>query len=359
MVRIACAMSGGADSTLAAVMLKEQGHDVIGITMRIFPADAIPEDQIRPDVCCSEKSLRDAAAVAERFGFAHHVFDMVKSFEQDVIEQFCDDYAQGRTPNPCVRCNEKIKYHTFMDRARELGCDQIATGHYAGNGFDEQIGRHLLTLPRDREKDQTYFLFTLNQEQLAHSRYPMAELIKNQVRERLIAYGLGHIAEKPESQDVCFVPMKGYREYVRARRPEAFQPGPIVDSSGKRLGEHDGVANFTIGQRRGLKIAAARPLYVTKILPAENTIVAGDEKDLWRRELTATGCNWIALNEPPRDLRCQAKVRYRAWPAPCTVNASRDGACAVVFDEPQRAITPGQAVVFYDDTLCLGGGWIQ
>ena len=352
-------MSGGVDSTLAAFLLREQGCEVVGVTMKFWPCSAFDDVQDRPNVCCSPDDISDAARAAARFGIRHYVCNFEDEFEQAVISPFCDEYAHGRTPNPCIRCNQHIKFQAFLKRAQMIGCENIATGHYARKGFDEKTGRHLLLRPRDTTKDQTYFLFTLTQEQLDRTRFPLADTTKEQAREKLHHLGLTKLSTKEESQDICFVRQGSYREFVRRRRPDAFRPGPIMDTKGNVIAEHEGIGNFTIGQRRGLNLSAGRPVYVVRINGEQNAVVVGEEQELWQDQLTAQHCNWIAFARPPRAMRCSAKIRYRNPAVPCTVDAESDGTTHVKFHQQQRAVTPGQAVVFYDGDCCLGGGWID
>jgi tRNA-uridine 2-sulfurtransferase len=353
-MRIAVAMSGGVDSSVAALLLKEQGHEVVGLTMKLW---ACPEGETpspaRMRTCCSWRDTQDAVAVCERLGVRHFIFDLETDFERFVVRPFAEDYAAGRTPNPCVRCNEFIKFRPFLERARQMGFERIATGHYARVVRGD--GRSRMACARDRAKDQTYFLFPLSAGDLAATEWPLGDILKQEVRAIARRAGLPN-ADKPESQDICFVKEGGYMDVVRRLRPDAFRPGPIVDRAGRVLGEHAGLPAYTVGQRRGIGVAARGPLYVVALDVERNTVVVGADEELLASGLAADNCRWMEGRPPAR---CQAKIRYRTPAQPCTVEPKGDDAVAVTFDAPQRAITPGQAVVFYDGEYVLGGGWIK
>ena len=355
-MRVAVAMSGGVDSSVAALLLKERGFEVIGLTMKLWPCPDTGEAQpVREKQCCSWRDTRDAAEACHRMGLPHFVFDLEEEFERHVIRPFVKDYAEGRTPIPCVACNQHIKYKPFVRRARELGCDRIATGHYARVLKDNGTPR--LARPADARKDQTYFLYSVTSEELALTEWPLADMTKDQVRERARQMALPN-ADKPESQDICFVLDGDYANVVRSYRPDAFRPGPIMNASGEVLGRHRGLPHFTVGQRRGLGIPAQRALYVLELDVRRNAVIVGALEELMERSLIVDQTNWIGMPKPSAPIRCTAKVRYRSPEAPCTVAPAGDGTYMLTFDEPQRAITPGQAAVLYDGDLVLGGGRI-
>ena len=337
-------MSGGVDSTLAAALLVEQGHEVLGGTLLLVdqpPAADAP----------------DAAAAAAFLGIPFTRWDLRAEFERLVVAPFAASYAIGRTPNPCALCNAGVKFGLLLDKVRELGADALATGHYAGIASGPN-GHPRLVRGVDRRKDQSYFLFAIARDALPLVRFPLGGLTKDSVRAMARERGLA-AAERAESQEICFVPGDDYAGFLARRSPAvAFTRGAIVDTSGRRLGEHRGLANYTVGQRRGLGFAAGRPLYVVALDSARNEVVVGADDDLWRRELTATGVNWL-VDEPRGEFRAAVRIRSRHEPAPATLAPVGDSTWRVLFDEPQRAITPGQAAVFYDNEIILGGGWIQ
>lgn len=355
---VAVAMSGGVDSSVAAAILISEGCDVFGVTMDLFslPARFCVSDELRN--CCGRRAREDAAAVAAKLGILHYVADFRREFEDRVIADFCAEYGAGRTPNPCVRCNEFIKFGLLFERAERLGAESVATGHYSRIERDPASGRRLLRKGLDPDKDQSYFLYPLTQEQLARTLFPLGGLKKAEVRRRALASGLP-VAQKTESQEICFIPDDDYAGFLRERRPAAFVPGPIVDLSGREIGRHKGVAHFTVGQRKGMGIAAPRPLYVIKVDVERNTIVAGPNEALAGRSLEATGLNWIAIEKLAGPLNVRARVRYRHAEAAARVEPAGPDRVRVEFEKPQRAIAPGQAVVFYDGDIVVGGGTID
>lgn len=363
-MRVVCGMSGGVDSSLTAALLAEQGHEVVGVTMKLWPCADQDGGFTREDACCSPTETIDARAVAQRVGVRHYVVDLEQRFRQTVVDGFVDAYARGETPNPCVRCNESIKFGELWDHARALGADYVATGHYArvADAFDRKV----LRVSADRAKDQTYFLFSLTQEQLAHALFPVGDLTKTEVRDAARARQL-ITADKHESQDICFIGAGGVGGFLRAEAPESFSAGPIVHEDGTPLGRHAGLAGITIGQRKGLGVAWHEPLHVVRIDAAANTVVLGPRSSLLVDELPLRDCTWHLGDLPAGGLVCHVRTRYRAKPVAATIVArggvGREGKpnAVVRFAEPQPRAAAGQACVAYDerDDLCLGGGWID
>jgi tRNA-uridine 2-sulfurtransferase len=346
-------MSGGVDSSVAAALLIEQGHDVIGLSMQLYDQRG---DQAFGR-CCTIDDLHDARRVAARLRFPHYILNFERQFQDTVISNFVREYASGRTPLPCAHCNSDLKFSTLLDRARGLGATGVATGHYAQVEQDPG-GRWLLKRSVDREKDQSYFLFSLTQDQLAAALFPVGALTKPQVREEARRLGLT-VAEKPDSQEICFVPDHDYAAFVAKQSPAVERGGAIVAEDGERLGSHGGVHRFTVGQRKGLGISARAPLYVVKIDAESGQVTVGPRRSLERTTLTASGVNWISVDAPAAWLPVSAQIRHRHAPAPGRVRALPEGRAELIFDSPQSAITPGQAVVFYTDATVVGGGWIE
>jgi len=350
-VKVVVAMSGGVDSSVAAALLKEEGYEVIGVTMQIWP----PESR-KFGGCCGVAAIEDARKVAHTLGIPHYVMNLRDVFAEKVINNFIDEYRRGRTPNPCVRCNQHIKFDALLEKARGLGVDFIATGHHAR--IEKEKDTYLLKKGLDRNKDQSYFLYALTQEQLSRSLMPIGKLTKEEVREIARALILP-VASKPQSQEICFIPDDDYCGFIKDNIPGAAKSGPILDEKGKVLGTHRGIISHTIGQRKGLGIAAGEPLYVIAIDPERNAIVVGSKEKAFRDELVASDLNWIALDRPDFPLPTRAKIRYRHPEADAVVTSLGEDKVNVKFTRPQMAITPGQAVVFYDEDVVVGGGTIE
>ena len=350
------AMSGGVDSSVAALLTKETGDECIGATMKLFHNEDIGVK--REKTCCSLDDVEDARNVCYRMGIRYYVFNFSERFKEDVMDRFVDDYEHGATPNPCIDCNRYLKFDKMFQRMRELEYDYIVTGHYARVEYDENRGRYLLKKAVDDTKDQSYVLYMLTQEQLAHVKLPLGGLRKDQVR--VIAEEHGFInARKHDSQDICFVPDGDYAKFIEKYTGKKTPEGDFVDKEGNYIGRHKGIIHYTIGQRRGLGIPAASRLYVCEISPKTNTVVLGDNADLFSSELEADSVNLISVDNLSEPKRVTAKIRYRHKEQPATVWQTPDGILHVKFDEPQRAITKGQAVVMYDGDEVVGGGVIN
>ena len=351
-------MSGGVDSSVTAALLKQAGHDVVGVTLNVWPdLPNMPETQ-REDACCALGAVEDARRVADKLDIPYYVLNFREVFEEKVIKDFVQTYASGRTPNPCIKCNQFIKFDALLVKARQLGAQYVATGHYARI---EHGSPNRLRKAADPSKDQSYVLYVMSQERLGAAMMPLGEFSKSETRQMAADLGLA-VASKPESQDICFVPFKRYTEFIELYAPEVLQPGPVVNQAGTVLGEHRGVALHTVGQRRGLGIAVGEPLFVTSLDPATNTVVVGGPADLLKSGCRLDEVNWIAGAPPAEPLRVMAKARYRSAEVPCTVRREGEDqgdGLTVEFDEPQRAITPGQALVFYAGEYVLGGGTIR
>lgn len=360
-------MSGGVDSSAAAAILKEQGHELVGFTMQLWNQNrgiSVDSDgQSLPSRCCSLDDVYDARRVAEELGFPFYVLNLEREFERDVVQPFVTSYLNGETPIPCVACNSRLKFASLDRLALSLGCEKVATGHYARVEFDSVTRRYRLLRGLDPQKDQSYFLWELTQDQLSRSMFPLGEMSKPEARDAARRNELA-VAEKSESQEICFVPDGDYAGFIdrylatedqTARLPGA---GEIVSTNGVVVGEHAGIHHYTIGQRRGIGISSAQPLYVTGIDSNNNRIMVGNQDELLRDEFTAAGVNWIALDNPTEPVRADVRVRYRHTAEPATITPLPDDRCQVKFDAPQRAITPGQATVFYRAEEVVGGGWI-
>ena len=346
-------MSGGVDSSVAAYLMKQRGFDCIGVTMKLFSNEEIGCS--RAKTCCSLEDVEDARSVAYRLGIPYYVFNFTEDFGRQVIDRFVAAYENGATPNPCIDCNRYLKFERLYRRASELGCDRVATGHYAR--IEKQGDRYLLKKASDESKDQSYVLYAMTQEQLAHTAFPCGALSKTKTRQ--IAEEQGFLnAEKPDSQDICFVPDGDYAAFIRRYTGKSYPDGPFVTTRGEIIGRHRGIIHYTVGQRKGLGISSDRPLYVQSIDAAKNTVVLGENRELFGTELNAVNFNWIAFETPPDVLRAKAKIRYRHREQWATVEVTGKNKVHLVFDAPQRAVTRGQAVVLYDGDTVLGGGEI-
>jgi tRNA-uridine 2-sulfurtransferase len=365
--RVAVAMSGGVDSSAAAAILKQQGYDLVGFSMQLWdqrrngPAGEEP----RTGRCCSLDDLYDARNVAARLQFPYYVLNFQAEFEQKVVRNFIESYRSGYTPSPCVQCNSHLKFDHLMQMADEVEATHVATGHYARVNRDPETGRYVLCKGRDREKDQSYFLFGLTQAQLSRAMFPLGELEKHQVRQIAREHGL-EVADKAESQEICFIPDGDYGGFIErqfgdvcgAPESQPFEEGDIVDESGRVIGQHPGIHRFTIGQRRGLGVAGGTPLYVIDVQPAQNRIVAGERRQLGRTSCRVEQPNWILISSLEGTIRSTAKIRSRHPEAPATIRPLENGDLLVEFDSPQFGVSPGQAIVFYQGEQVMGGGWI-
>jgi tRNA-uridine 2-sulfurtransferase len=354
-MRIVVAMSGGVDSSVAAALLADQGHEVIGLSMQLYDQS---DGQTSFGSCCSIDDLHDARRVAAAINIPHYIMNFEKQFNEQVVSNFVREYAAGRTPLPCAHCNSDLKFATLAERARGFGADAVATGHYARVERDA-AGRLVLRRGIDAGKDQSYFLFSLTQAQLACAVFPVGDLPKDEVRRYARRYRLP-VADKPDSQEICFIPDHDYRSFVTNSVPEAARDGAFVDEQGRVLGRHAGIHRFTVGQRKGLGLPSptAAPMYVLSLRPADQQVVIGPKASLERTRLTASGVNWI-VEEPAGALRVAAQIRHHHLAAPAAVRSLGDGRAEVVFDAAQLAVSPGQAVVFYDGDAVVGGGWID
>jgi tRNA-uridine 2-sulfurtransferase len=359
-MKIAVAMSGGVDSSTAAAILKSQGHELVGFTMQLWNqrrgASLDENGDPLPSRCCSLDDVYDARRVAEGLGFPFYVLNLERDFEREVVKPFVESYLKGETPIPCTTCNSKLKFASLDQLAQSLDCEKVATGHYAR--IKQNGSRYKLLRGQDAAKDQSYFLWELNQSQLSRALFPLGEMTKEQVRQIAREHSLA-ISEKSDSQEICFVPDGNYSGFIDRYLESEQSAGEIVDESGNRLGTHSGIHRYTVGQRRGIGLSRSLPLYVVKIEPEANRVVVGDEKDLMSSEMILRDVNWISFDSPPKELRAAVRVRYRHKEAQATIYNESSERTRVLFDEPQRAITPGQAAVFYNNDEVLGGGWIM
>lgn len=354
--KVAVGMSGGVDSSVAAYLLKEQGFDVIGVTMQIWQ-DEEPLAMAENGGCCGLSAVDDARRVADRLDIPYYVLNFKQEFKDKVIDYFIDEYVHARTPNPCIACNRYVKWEALLNRALELGCDYIATGHYA-RVCRLDNGRYALQKSAAVRKDQTYALYNLTQEQLSRTLMPVGEYDKGQIRKMAEEIGL-LVAGKPDSQEICFVPDNDYASYIEKETGQTFPEGNFVDAGGRVLGRHKGIIHYTVGQRKGLGLSLGAPAFVTELRPETNEVVIGTNEDTFHDRLLAGRVNWMSIPELQGERRVSAKIRYSHQGAPCIIRMTGEDEVECRFDEPVRAITPGQAVVFYDGDIVVGGGTIR
>jgi tRNA-uridine 2-sulfurtransferase len=364
---IAVAMSGGVDSSAVAALLHAEGRNLIGLTLQLWNQRRLAGREGMPESvqgrCCSIDDVYDARRVAEQIGIPYYLVNAQERFEDEVVRPFVDEYLAGRTPIPCTLCNNHLKFDQLLLTARQIGADRIATGHYARNHYDEARGRWVLSRPADKSKDQTYFLFGLTQEQLSRTLFPLGEMQKPAVRSMAADHGL-ELAQKPDSQEICFIPGGSYSQFLKAYLDEQGRElpdssGELVSASGEVLGHHEGIHGFTVGQRKGLGISSPQPLYVLSIHPDSHAVQVGPDDQLLSQTLIANRLNWVSIPEPEAEIRVTIKIRHRHEPAPATLRVTAPDRIEATFDEPQRAITPGQSAVFYQGDEVAGGGWIM
>lgn len=348
--KVMLGMSGGVDSSVAAYLLQQEGYEVIGVTMQIWT------DTSHDDGCCSLSAVEDARRVANKLGIAYYVFNMKEDFQKYVIEYFVKEYESGRTPNPCIACNRYVKFGSLLDKAKSMNIDYVATGHYAI--IEKLNDRYILKKAIDDTKDQSYVLYNLNQEQLSRTLFPLGKYKKSEIREIARELGFG-VASKPDSQEICFVDDNDYNNFIKTHSNNTSSIGEIVDIQGNVLGHHNGITKFTIGQRRGLGIALGKPMFVVDIDIENNRVILGENDDLFVKEIYAYDLNWISIDKLDKPLRIKAKIRYKAQEQDATVEPLEEGKVKIIFDEKQRAATPGQSVVFYKDDTVVGGGIIE
>ncbi|AJA47697.1 tRNA-specific 2-thiouridylase MnmA [Clostridium pasteurianum DSM 525 = ATCC 6013] len=353
--RVVVGMSGGVDSSVTAYLLKEQGYEVIGVTMQVWPEDKEYEE--REGGCCSLSSVEDARRVAHKLGIPFYVMNFKDIFDEKVIQPFIQEYLSGRTPNPCIACNKFIKFDAFLEKAKSLGADYVATGHYA-KIYKNDKGRYLIERSKDDKKDQTYVLYNMTQHQLEHTLMPCGDYSKDRIREIAKEIGLS-VHNKKDSEEICFIPDNDHGAYIKRQRPEQVKEGNFVDSNGNILGRHKGIVYYTIGQRKGLGISLGKPVFVKDINILKNEVVLGSEEDIFKKSLIANEVNFISFDKLDSPMKVQAKIRYASKATEATIYPLEDSKIKVTFEKPVRAITKGQSVVFYDGDLLLGGGIIE
>lgn len=354
--KVVVAMSGGVDSSVTAALLLKRGFEVIGITMRLGLQDSASDDPARP-LCCSIESVEDARRVAGQLGIPFYAVNLEAAFKEEVVNYFCEEYSAGRTPNPCIICNEKLKFGKLLRLAYELDANYVATGHYARISRDERTGRYILRKGVDAQKDQSYALFSLTQDQLKHALTPLGYHTKSEVRDIAASLSL-KVAQRPESQELCFISDNDYNRFLQERMSDRVKPGPILDIAGNVVGEHRGIQFYTVGQRKGLG-AFGKPMYVVRVDPSANAIIIGTKDDLKTDRLTASGANFTSIPKLDKHMKVTAKIRYNDPGVEGIASPLSDDRFEVVFDQPRAAVTPGQAVVLYDGDTVLGGGWID
>lgn len=358
-------MSGGVDSSLAAFLLREKGFEVIGITLKLWDYSEVGGDLYKDGRCCSLEAMNDARNICHKTGIPHYVLDFREEFKEKVISNFVDEYKKGRTPNPCIVCNTEIKWKLLWNKAKELGAEYLATGHYARMEYSKETKRCSLLKGVDPQKDQSYALWGLSQENLSKTLFPLGELTKKEVRELARRYNL-KTAFKEESQEICFVPDDDYERFLREwdnrdseKSLSQMKPGPIYNLKNEKLGDHRGIPFYTIGQRKGLNIALGKPQYVVKIDPEENAIYVGENNDLFRKAFVVSDLNWISIPQLEDKMECSVKIRYMHTPAKATILPYSEDKVKIIFEKPERAITPGQSAVFYEGEKVIGGGVIE
>jgi len=357
MKKVMLGMSGGVDSSVAAAVLLEQGYEVIGVTMQIWQ-DMDEDRKMVEGGCCSLSAVDDARRVANKLNIPYYVLNFRDIFKEKVIDYFVDEYKHGRTPNPCIACNRHVKFEAMLNKAKAMGIDYIATGHYAKIEFDDTLGRYLLKKSVTAAKDQTYALYTLTQDQLSRTLMPIGSYYKDRVREMAKEIGLT-VANKPDSQEICFVDDNDYGKYISENTDTKIVPGCFVDTKGKIIGKHKGIVHYTIGQRKGLGLSMGKPIFVVDIDVENNRVIIGDNEDVFKDTLTARDMNWISIDKLTSEMAVTAKIRYSAKEAEAVVSPMGEDRVMVKFKTPVRAITPGQAVVFYDGDIVVGGGTIE
>jgi tRNA-specific 2-thiouridylase len=356
--KVMVGMSGGVDSSVAAALLLEKGYDVIGVTMHMWEDPTMEGEDVREDACCSLSAVEDARRVANKLNIPHYVMNFKDIFKKTIVDYFIDDYLKGRTPNPCIACNKYIKFGIFIDKALSMNVDYIATGHYARIEYDDNKNRYLLKKALTKDKDQSYALYNITKENLGRVLFPLGNYVKEEVRDIAKKYELP-VASKPDSQEICFIQDNDYVGFINRMIKTNTKPGYFVDTKGNILGKHKGIINYTIGQRKGLGIAFGKPMFVVKIDSKNNQVVLGEADEVFSNELIAEDLNFLSIDTLKEPMRVNAKIRYSAKEAPSVIYPLENGEVKVVFDQPQRAVTPGQSIVFFDGDTVVGGGIIQ